>query len=186
MAGTTGCGKTTIANGVVQRWPFFQHLEIDAIRKELAGVPAHLRLTRSPLRDGLYSHGMSSLAYGELFRRIAADVSSGASVVADGAFRHRDRRAAAVAAGRTAGAVTLILELRLEHEEQLRRLRSRYMAGDSVSDAPPDVLAYHEQGWEPVGEDEADHIVKIDTAPPADIVIADVTSKIIGLLNIQT
>jgi len=185
MAGTTGCGKTTIANGIVQRWPFFLHLEIDAIRKELAGVPAHLRLARSPLRDGLYSHGMSSLAYGELFRRIATDLSSGSSVVADGAFRRRDRRLAAIAAGHDAGAATIILELRLEHDEQLRRLRSRYIAGDSVSDAPPDVLTYHEQGWEPVAEDEADHVVKIDTMPPAEMVIGEVIIKLAALIKIQ-
>jgi predicted kinase len=178
MAGTTGCGKTTIADEIARRWPVFQHLEIDAVRKELAGVPAHLRITRSPIHDGLYSHGMSSLAYFEMLRRVADDLRAGFSVIADGAFRHRDRRAAAVTIGRGAGARTLLLELRLEHKEQLRRLHDRYTVGDSISDAPPEVLAYHETGWEPVTDDEADRVLRIDTMPALESVIADVLNRI--------
>jgi predicted kinase len=177
-AGTTGSGKSTVAEAVTRSWPVFRHVEIDAVRKQLAGLPINARVTTKALHRELYSPSMSEGSYAELYRRAQQCLECGHSVVLDAAFRTPRRRAAALSIGRLNKVPTLIIECSLERAEQLRRLERRYAKGGSTSDARPDVLVYHEGGWMMVDDCEAECLLRLDTRRPLSLIRGEILETI--------
>jgi predicted kinase len=161
--GTAGSGKSTVAGLLARAWRLV-HLQTDVVRKQLAGL-APMARTGSAVYGGIYTPGMSDATYAELNRQAEEALQAGASVILDGTFLTRSRRAAAVEAGRRSGVPVVILRCHLERAEQLRRLAERLGSASSVSEGGPEVMERHEQDWEPLLPSEADAIVEIDTRP---------------------
>jgi uncharacterized protein len=168
MAGTTGSGKTTIANLLTQQLPHVRHLETDLIRKELAGLPPLARVGTSSLVDGIYCSEMTDATYNETCFQAQQLLSNGWSVILDGTFRQRIARKKAWKIARSAKVRLMIAECFLDRSLQLCRLEDRYAKGNAVSEGRPELLSFHENDWEPLLANEADAIVRLDASLPID------------------
>jgi predicted kinase len=169
--GTAGSGKSTLAALIAQHWGF-HHLQTDLIRKRLLGLEPTAR-TASDVNAGIYSPVVSDQVYGELATQAHETLHEGLSVVLDGSFLTRARRAAAIEAVRAARARVLILHFALDRDEQIRRLQERLAAPDAISEGGVEVMASHERAWEPLLQGEGDAILEIDTSPaPAEVEFA--------------
>jgi uncharacterized protein len=183
-AGTTGSGKTTAADAITRHWPTFRHIEIDAIRKCLAGVTVVRRVESSAgWNSGIYCKTMSDAAYSQIFQQASNLLKEGHPVVLDASFRKRHRRHEAMAIGRLFDLPTLFIHCSLERDEQLRRLQSRYSFGVSASDGRPELLLYHEIGWEPIAPDESENLLRIDTLGPREQVAGEILETVAKALG---
>jgi hypothetical protein len=176
ICGTAGSGKSTVAGVIARRWGL-QHLQTDVIRKRLAGLEPTAR-TGSKLNAGIYSPTISDRLYDELGQQARRILNEGGSVILDGSFLTRSRRAAAAKAIRTTSARLVILHCCLDRDEQLRRLDLRLAAFDSISEGGAEVMASHEAAWEPLSPGEADAILHVDTNPPQSEVESDLLPKL--------
>jgi predicted kinase len=163
LAGTTGSGKTTIADGLAGERDWLR-LESDVMRKLLAGLPPNRRADGDDLLGGIYSAESTAAAYAAMLHAASLALVDGRSVLLDGSFRDRATRARARGIGRAAGVPVALLVCHAPRVVQLRRLEERYSALTSTSDGRAAVLALHESDWQDVDPVEADHVLHIDTA----------------------
>lgn len=175
-AGVTGSGKSTVAGLVARKWNAV-HLQTDAIRRELAGIGPTER-SGSEAFGGIYTAEMSRRTYEELRSRAAAALAEGKSVIMDGTHLQRRFRESSLDIGRRAGVMTLVLECSLSHPEAIDRLERRYASGESVSEGRPEIHARHIKTWQPVADDEADAVARIDTDGPQDELASEVFGRL--------
>ncbi len=171
-SGVTGTGKSTVARLVAERWGA-RHLQTDVIRRELAGIGRAER-SGSGLSSGIYTAEMSRRTYAEMHRQAAEALASGESMVMDGTHLQRRHRRESLDVGRDAGVMTVVVECSLEGSEAVRRLEERFAGGESESEGRPEVHAAQVREWEPVSDDEADAVVRVDTGRDGDEVAANV------------
>jgi uncharacterized protein len=145
VGGPPGTGKSTLAGGIADRLGFTV-LSSDRIRKELAGLSPHQRMT-SDYSGGIYTQAWTDRTYAEMISRAAALLALGESVVLDATWTSaRQRQAAADAAGQAAAD---LVQLRCAIPRQLATSRIASRA-DSVSDATPAIaarLAAEQEPW---------------------------------------
>jgi hypothetical protein len=166
MAGTTGSGKSTVASYIARAWGAV-HIQTDVVRKRLAGMEPTTRTPPEAL-ERLYSPEMSARTYKELERLGLEALTGGNAVVLDGTFPKRDHRAAARHVGLLADAAVVIVECKLPEAEQIRRLRQRSSANDSVSDGTVGVYVNQRQEWQDVLDREAHAVIRVDTSAGPD------------------
>lgn len=131
LCGPPGSGKSALATHL-QRWCGWPVFSTDAIRKQLAGLPATVRAPAE-----FYTAGFSVRTYRELFHRAANATTAGAPVVMlDGNFATPDLRARAAAAAGDAGAAATVLFVDVPAPIGRARVTAR-AAGERVSDAGP-------------------------------------------------
>ncbi|MDP3063752.1 MAG: AAA family ATPase, partial [Chloroflexota bacterium] len=83
-AGLMGAGKTRLAENLARRWGL-EHISSDLVRKELAGIEESEH-RYEPFNQGIYSQESTLKTYQEMFRRAAALLRQGRSVVLDASF----------------------------------------------------------------------------------------------------
>ncbi|MEX2376910.1 MAG: AAA family ATPase, partial [Dehalococcoidia bacterium] len=162
MAGPTGSGKSTVARLVAERWGI-EHFQTDVIRKLLAGLDPAAK-TGDGVAAGIYSEQMSHRTYRELENRGARILSQGLPVIMDGTFLRRRHRKSAADVGRRYGVPVVIIECSLEEAETIARLEQRYASDTSESEGRPEVYQRQRGAWQPVRDDEADAVVRVNTA----------------------
>jgi predicted kinase len=163
LAGTTGSGKTTVAQNVVHEWPRVQHLESDAVRKEIHDVPLTARADVDDVLGGIYTARSTDATYAEMIRRGAKLLADGMTVILDGSFRQVALRAQARAMAQQLNVPTALVVCSAEPWIQAARLQNRYRWTRSVSDGRPEVLRLHNADWEPVDPTEADMVIRVDS-----------------------
>lgn len=161
MAGVTGTGKSTIAKLLAEHWQA-AHLQTDLIRRELAGLNPTER-SGSDIEGGIYTQEMSEKTYAEMLRRAEVALADGKSVIMDGTHLRREFRSRSLEVSRRFNAFTIIVECSLEQQKALNRLKQRYSSGTSESEGRPEVYLKQIQTWEPVGDDEADVVARVNT-----------------------
>ena len=98
VGGLPGAGKSTLAAGLAD-WAGFHVVRSDAVRKELAGLPADAPAPAAD-RGGIYTPEMTERTYAECLRRAEQAVFDGRRVIVDASFgadRHRRQFLAAAA-----------------------------------------------------------------------------------------
>jgi predicted kinase len=168
MAGTTGSGKTTLAMLLERHLQTYRRIESDVVRKQLAGLPPGARACIADVHGGIYGPAASRAAYAEMLERAARCLDGGRGVILDGTFRRRSWREDAVGVARRAGAGAVIVECHVARAIQLDRLEARFRSLDGFSDGRAEVLALHEQEWEPVALSEADTVFRVDACGSLD------------------
>jgi aminoglycoside phosphotransferase family enzyme/predicted kinase len=136
IGGLPGTGKSTLAEalGAERGWVV---LRSDQVRKELAGL-APEDPAPAPWREGLYRSEQTEATYRTLFRRAAALLARGESVVLDASFADSRWRALGAKVAREAWAELVELRCETPFSEAVRRLSARAATGDP-SDADADV-----------------------------------------------
>ena len=158
----------------------FEWLRSDEIRKRLAGVAPHERLSDG-YATGAYSREFTQKTYAALLNEAADRLLDGAGVIIDATFASPGYRSEALALAARAHVPVLFVECGASHEEILRRLTCRERRTDEVSDAG--VTTYLRQRGEFVALNEipqAYHLM-IDTERGLEEASASITARLKNL-----
>jgi len=164
MAGLSGSGKTWFGARIASH---MQALVVrsDVERKRLAGLSA-LASSASPPDAGLYSVEFNARTYAHLRDCAAASLQGGESIVVDAANLRREERAQFVALARKHGANPVIVHCTAPLEVLRARVAARAAAAADASEATVALLDRQPSYWEPLGADELDRVVTVDTTDP--------------------
>lgn len=129
LVGYSGSGKSVLARELCRRMPAVR-LSSDAVRKELAGVPATGRL-----RPDQYADAPRARVYAELRTRAARYLREGRHVVLDATFLDPGERTAAAELATSAGIRLRAIVCRCPDPVIRERLASREQERRDASDA---------------------------------------------------
>ncbi len=139
VIGRVGSGKSTLARALGREldWETFSS---DRIRKELGGLPLHVRGAK-PERRRLCSKAMSDKTYAALARHAATQIRQQRSVILDATFGSRPRREQLRKVLARAGVDCCFVETRAATATIKNRLKEREHSAGEISDAQLDDLA---------------------------------------------
>ncbi len=136
VMGTSGSGKSTVANGIAERLGA-TILASDAIRRELYGEPSETD-EASGYGEGLYTPERVASVYDALLDRARARIDESVTVVLDATFRDAKRRDDVRALAHDMGAELVVLWCRCPAKTARARIARRLESGDGQSDARPE------------------------------------------------
>lgn len=139
VGGLPGTGKSTLAAGLGEALGATV-LRSDAVRKELAGIPAD-RPAGARFGEGIYTADATARTYEELGRRARVALERGETVVLDASFTAECRRDVARQVARAIHADLVELRCSAPREVAAGRIRRRAAAGGDASDATPGIAA---------------------------------------------
>ncbi len=161
MHGLSGSGKTDVSERLVEALGAVR-LRSDVERKRRHGLPARARSASAP-GAGLYAHAETDLTYGRLAELGAWALAGRYCVVVDATFLKRAQRDAFRALASATGASFAIAACQAPERVLRVRIERRARDDGDASEASLAVLAMQLAGQEPLGRDEVDHAVFIDT-----------------------
>ena len=177
VMGRVGSGKSTLARalGPELGWEVFS---ADRLRKELAGVPLHVRGSAAERRR-LYAKAMTDRTYSALARQAAEQWRQQHGVILDATFASRRQRDRLRQALENAGAVHCFVEVRAAAATIRKRLAARAHAAGEISDARLEDFALLDRAYEPPDELDARHFIAVKTARTSEAVVVT-TLKILA------
>ena len=159
--GLSGSGKSHASTDLIEVRDWVR-LRSDVERKRLAGLRP-LDASTPADKQSLYSAVATTRVYAHLEEMAASLLATGTSVMVDAAFLERrlrdDFRALAV----RLGAGFAILATHADHPELVRRIKARARAGIDASEATVEVLEWQMRIQQPVGAEEQQFAVYLDT-----------------------
>lgn len=162
VCGLMGTGKTTIARALCDELGL-ELLRTDAIRHELLPTTGEA----AAYGEGRYSSDGPGVVYEELFRRTAAMLDAGISVVVDGTFARAADRERALQVGRGGGADAVLIECRCTPEMSAERISKRLeQATPDASEARPELIAEQQAAWESSPSFAASYCVEANERRP--------------------
>lgn len=164
ICGLSGTGKSAVAAALLRRTGY-QAINSDVVRKELAGLPATVRV-RAGYDEGLYAPERSAATYRAMIERAAQGLRSGRGVILDATFQRRSDRDAARAVAVRAGVPFVLAECRCDEEEVRRRLQRRAQDSETPSDADWNVHVEQHRHFDAFSEDEGERVIVDTTAVP--------------------
>jgi hypothetical protein len=172
IAGLSGTGKSAVATALRIRTGF-AHVNSDVVRKQLAGVTTDTHWPAA-YAAGLYAPAHSARTYDAMLVEARAHLAAGRAVILDATFQRRADREAARAVATMYGVPFVLIECQCPDEQIRRRLEQRQRRGAGPSDADWTVYLEQRRRCEPIGADEAEGHVRLDTAAPVSAVVATV------------
>jgi aminoglycoside phosphotransferase family enzyme/predicted kinase len=174
-SGLMGTGKTTIANEIakINGWAI---VSSDAVRKELAGIPA----TRHEYRafgEGVYSAEFTERTYKRMNEIAEEYLRKGKSIVVDASFAKKSEREKAYALAKAANAEFTCIELVCPEEEMKKRLTARMHEKGAISDGRWEILPEQRASFEKVDELKDEEHFVVDTSTPKDESVKKVMDK---------
>ena len=171
MAGLSGTGKSAVANGLAAERDLTV-IASDAVRKELAGVPAGEH-RYGAYEGGIYSAAFTERTYDAMRERARRLLIDGHSVVLDATFQQREQRQRAMALARETGALAFCVETVADASVVRDRLAAREQDATTRSDARWETYLEQVERFAPVTElDDWQHI-RLDAGQPIAGVVAD-------------
>jgi aminoglycoside phosphotransferase family enzyme/predicted kinase len=170
VMGRVGAGKSTLARALGRElgWEVFS---ADRVRKELAGVPLHVRGSAAERRR-LYAKAMSDRTYAALAKRAVAELREHRGVVLDATFSSAHRRALLSRILKKAGAVHCFIEVQAPASTIRRRLAARARSDGEVSDARLEDFAMLDRAYESPRELDRRSFLAVKTARTSESVVA--------------
>ncbi|HZT44369.1 MAG TPA: AAA family ATPase [Chthonomonadaceae bacterium] len=159
-AGFSGSGKSALAAEVCRRLPAVL-LSSDLVRKEMAGIPATMRLEAAG-----YALTQRTAVYEEMRRRAGVHLERGENVLLDATFLSRSERAAAGDLAAACGADLWLLECRCPDAVIRHRLQER-ADKPGISDADLAVYEGQRRCYDPISAEEA-RVLTVDTDRPVE------------------
>ncbi len=164
--GVSGSGKSRLALELVEHGGWVR-IRSDVERKRLAGRPA-LQSAASAPGQGLYTAARSDQVYRRLATLAREVLHAGYPVLVDATFLERARRDALRAVAVDCAAGFAILAVDAPEPVLRQRVLARAAAGADPSDATIEVLERQLATREPLGKEERDCAVEVDTSAPID------------------
>lgn len=159
--GRVASGKSTLTSSLGRElaWKTFSS---DCVRKELAGIPLHVRVGAAE-RLLLYSRAMSDRTYAALTRYAIERIRNHESVILDATFAERGRREALRGKLAGAGIKWCFIEARSVDSAIRRRLCHRAHVVGEVSDARLEDFPSLNQSYQSPAELASLHFFAVDT-----------------------
>lgn len=179
MHGLSGSGKTTIAQGLLEVLGAVR-LRSDVERKRLFGLAAEAR-SGAELDAGLYAPGASERTYAHLAALAREVLAARYPVIVDAAFLRRAWRERFAELAHSAGAAFVIAACTASPATLRARVALRQHAARDASEAGLLVLERQLATEEPLGADEARHVMTIDAEHSAGAPEAAALAQRLGL-----
>jgi hypothetical protein len=160
VVGLSGSGKSTVARALQARTGF-THINSDATRKQLAGLPPTVRPGAA-----LYTPERNAATYAAMYDAAAGALAAGRGVILDATFQRRVDRDAARAVARRAGVAVLFVECLCPEDAVRGRLQARSRRNDDPSDADWAIYQGQRARYEAFAADELAERIAIDTRLP--------------------
>lgn len=173
LCGPPASGKSHLARALAEAtgWP---HLNTDAVRKQLAGVPID-----QPARAEHYTAGFSQRTYDALLANAAELTRAGQhAVVLDGNFPTPERRAQARRLAAANGAALHLAYVDVDAATALARAEAR-RGQASISDAGPDEALRLRRQFVPPTAAEVTILAAVDGAAPVDRSVASLLATLL-------
>ncbi|NQW23006.1 MAG: AAA family ATPase [SAR202 cluster bacterium] len=162
ICGLTGCGKSTLAEGLACRWDL-EYISSDVTRKTLAGVGLHEQ-QEGPYESGIYSPEYTRWTYEMMMEQAAKFLAKGQTVVLDATFRHAEERSRVEQLAGKHSAHLWTVELVLDGPVAKTRLERRRLLGNSVSDGEWEVYQHQKADWEPITDRAPNRYIRINNS----------------------
>jgi aminoglycoside phosphotransferase family enzyme/predicted kinase len=159
--GVAGSGKTTVAQHLLESLGAVR-VRSDVERKRLAGLTAHEHRPAAVGAD-LYAPATTQATYERLRSAAAAIVDAGFAAIVDATFQRRAERRALRQRAQSLGARFALIVCSAPPAVLRARVAARLARGADASDATLEVLAAQLAAFEPVADDEADVVFRLDT-----------------------
>lgn len=160
--GLSGSGKTTLTDSVLESQGALR-LRSDVERKRLFGFAADAR-TLSSLDSGLYNQDANARTYRHLALLAETVVDAGFPALVDATFLHREQRDVFRALADRMHVPFVIFDCSAPADVLRERVSTRLAGARDASEATIDVLERQLLQYEPLSEQEAHHILVIQTA----------------------
>jgi aminoglycoside phosphotransferase family enzyme/predicted kinase len=175
--GPSASGKTTLGARLIEALGVVR-IRSDVERKRLFGL-APLADSRSALGDGIYTREASERTYARLEQLAGEVLAAGLPVLVEATFLLRKGRDALRRLADSLGAAFAILDFRAPEEVLRARIRARG-AGDA-SEADLEVLEEQLRSRQPLGDDELDRVIAVDTEARPDMeAVAEQLRRLMG------
>ena len=171
VGGLMGTGKSTVASALSEALGF-DCLRTDLVRRDLFGT----QLRSEAFGEGDYTAVNRQRVYDELFRRAAARLAVGVSVVLDGTFLAADVLIPARDLAASAGATFLAVRCECPDHLARRRVADRLAAGRDASQARPELFDRQKRERGAVPTDVA--TIHVDTSSVVSEVLPDVYARL--------
>ena len=162
--GLSGCGKSHIAQALVERVGAVR-LRSDVERKRLLGREAD-SATPEANKGAVYGRETSDQTYRRLAELARTVIDSGNPAVIDATFLLRDQRARFAALASELRVPFTILDITTPEALLAERVASRADAGGDPSEADLEVVALQRATAEPLSDEETAYAVTVDGANP--------------------
>ena len=166
MYGLPGCGKTTVAEYLVQHASFI-HISSDITRKQLSGL-AITSKNKLAIYKGIYRPEITEQVYQHMHHTAQLILQAGYSVVVDATFIKRQHRNAYRHLAETHGVPFKILHIDAEEAIIFSRLQKRQQQTQQISEAGEDIYHVLKADLEVLAEDESNYTIKIDMSTSAE------------------
>lgn len=176
MHGFSGSGKTWLSQQLLARLPAIR-VRSDIERKRSYGLKAS-EASGAGVGEGMYTPRARSEMYAALAIAAATSLQAGQHVIADASFLNRQDRQQFQDLAQRLDAHFVIVDVRAETEELLRRVRRRKGIATDASEADASVLQYQFNNVQPLSTEELERTVTVATDGEVDP--DAVTGKIIS------
>jgi aminoglycoside phosphotransferase family enzyme/predicted kinase len=160
MHGFSGCGKSTVASSLTAELGAVQ-VRSDVERKRLRGL-APLARTQSAVASGLYGQDATQATYAKLAEAVRTVVTAGYTVIADAAFLKRAQRAMLRDVAVSTGVPIAVVDVTAPMWLLRSRIAARAARGNDPSEASLAVLDHQLATADPIEDDEALPVIRID------------------------
>jgi uncharacterized protein len=162
--GPSGSGKTAVSGKLIETGDFIR-LRSDVERKRLHGLDALAR-SGSGVGSGIYTSAAGNRTYEHLAALAETLLDAGFGVIVDAAFLRRAQRDRFRAVAAAAGAPFLIVSTYAPVDILRARVAKRARTGRDASEAGTAVLENQLATMEPLGADELEQALVVDTNNP--------------------
>lgn len=166
MCGVSASGKSRFSRRLL---PLTDAIRVrsDVERKRMHGLAA-LEKSGSGIDSGLYAAEATVAVYDRVAQLCRQVLDAGWVAIADATFLKRWQRERLRREARAAGAHCAILEFTAAEAVLRGRIERRLRKADNASEADLEVLLRQLAGREPLADDEADVVLRIDTGAQSD------------------
>lgn len=177
--GVSGSGKSHLAEALLEAGDWIR-IRSDVERKRLAGMAPEER-SDSPPGAGLYGDASTQATYARLLDLAREVLAAGYPVIVDATFLKRTQRASFLALARGLDIPLVILSAGAPQEVLEQRIRARLAQGRDPSEATPELLHAQLASQEPLGDEELEHAVVVDTSGALDV--SGLNARVRGAFN---
>lgn len=166
MSGMSGSGKTWVSTELMSAMPAIR-VRSDIERKRMFGLE-ETEVSSSGVAQGIYTAEAGRRVYERLFDVTRSILAAGHNVILDAAFLNRADRASAAGIARDCGCMAVIAAVCAPPDVMRQRIVDRARRADAVSEAGQEVLDHQLANAEPVNEQDAAPVVRIENVGEID------------------
>lgn len=162
--GMSASGKSTLSQPLLEKIGAIR-IRSDIERKRLFNIKSD-QDSHADAEQGIYTKEATNKTYSKLLELAEIIINAGFSVIVDATFSTYEQRKLFKELATQKQTRYIILEFIASNETLKQRIRSRTQ---NVSDADINILENQIKKWQPITQDEKNHLISINTEEPFEI-----------------